>query len=80
MFHVIGVVKCLAIFVWVELEDVTDLGQVLYVLLGKCLFAEVGELFNFVDLSEVLEVDTGFHEVNDWLHSFEMDLGKNRVC
>lgn len=76
---VISFIKSLSILVWVELEDVTDFGEVLDVFLSEGLLAEIGELFLFVQRSEVLEVDACLHQVNHWLHGFEMDLGQDRV-
>lgn len=77
--NIVNLVQSLIICVRVELEDVTDLGKVLNVFLSEGCLAEFRVLLYSVHLSEVLQVHTRLHQVDDRCHGFQLDLGEDRI-
>ena len=49
-------------------------------LINQGLFTERWEVSSILEIAKILEVYTGFHEVNNRLHGFGMNSGEGRVC
>ena len=78
--NVVLLVQGLSFEIWEGFQDFANSTQMLNKLLRESLLSELWELTGQAQCSEVLQVYTGLHQIDERLHGLRVDARKQTIC